>query len=239
MKLLIKLCIVLLPFIYPSALKSQNYYKVTYTGSMLSGSVSNKLSKELPDPLTRKAFAELIAQYKVQYALYIDRKKNISLFRQEKEEALDGPPPFKYMYALVNENSFYLEDLFRTSLFKVNDKNDKLVWQITNEIQKIGAYTCKKAILKSDPYHTTAWFTEDMPLSFGPSICFGLPGLVVMCENDYFACTIDKIAVITPPKDVLSKMNAVPAQKNMTMSDYYKKVTPLLKNMANERIIND
>lgn len=217
---------------------AQDFYKITYSGSLLSSNISDKLSKELSDPEMREAFFELIGQYRTEYALYVDVKNNTSLFVEEKEIPLDGPPPFKYSQALVAGDAYYFEDLFRAEAFKVAGKKAEMRWEISNQTQKIKNFTCRKAVLKNDPYNTVVWYTDDMPLSVGPGLSFGLPGLVVLCENDYFACTIDKVTAQPIPAEIQRKMSASPGQKAISLAEYHKKVSPLLSAMADEKIVD-
>ena len=76
-------------------------------------------------------------------------------------------------------------------------------WEITDETQEILGYTCKKAILKTSFFHkdkmkkynveASAWFTEEIPYSYGPNSYNGLPGLVLKYEDIYFDYIAKKI----------------------------------------------
>ncbi|MGO2358815.1 MAG: GLPGLI family protein [Mesonia sp.] len=73
------------------------------------------------------------------------------------------------------------------SFFLVNRK--KAVWEITKEIKNISGFKCIKAITKKKIYDARlkayktkdiiAWFTPEIPVSFGPKGYFGLPGLII------------------------------------------------------------
>ena len=52
-------------------------------------------------------------------------------------------------------------------------------WKITNETKKFGKFTCKKATAKFRGRDYTAWFTSEIPVSFGPWKFNGLPGLIL------------------------------------------------------------
>ena len=76
-------------------------------------------------------------------------------------------------------------------------------WEVTNETQEILGYTCKKAILKTSFFHKDkmkkykvqvfAWFTKEIPYSYGPNNYNGLPGLVLKYEDIYFDYIAKKI----------------------------------------------
>lgn len=67
-------------------------------------------------------------------------------------------------------------------------KKPKLKWIITKEIKKIGNYNCYKATTeiiinsKGKKRIITAWFTSEIPVSFGPLGYAGLPGLILELE---------------------------------------------------------
>lgn len=71
-------------------------------------------------------------------------------------------------------------------------------WKLTKESKKIGKYTCYKGVTfttintaksktKTITYKVIAWYTPDIPLSFGPNGFDGLPGLIleVNWRNNY------------------------------------------------------
>jgi GLPGLI family protein len=90
-------------------------------------------------------------------------------------------------------------------------------WTITNEEMEILGYTCKKAELKTSFFDAdrlmhqdvvvSAWFTEDIPYSYGPNYINGLPGIVLKYENvyyDYIASSVEfkEISVPILPKTI-------------------------------------
>ena len=62
-------------------------------------------------------------------------------------------------------------------------------WVITKERKRIGAYPCTKATLYFSGREWEAWFTEELPISSGPYIFGGLPGLILeMRDKDKEYC---------------------------------------------------
>ena len=57
-------------------------------------------------------------------------------------------------------------------------------WQISNETQTIVGYQCQKATCSFRGRNYTAWFTVDIPLSYGPWKFCGLPGLILKVQDD-------------------------------------------------------
>ncbi len=92
-----------------------------------------------------------------------------------------------------------------------------LKWRITSETKKIGDFNCLKATATEELFsrkgHTydkeiMAWFTTDIPVSFGPQNYSGLPGLVLELIRDDFTIKATHIDLnpteeikIKPPKE--------------------------------------
>lgn len=52
--------------------------------------------------------------------------------------------------------------------------------------KKIGRYTCYKAVLENSKNRIQkpiAWYTNEIPLGFGPKNYYGLPGLILELED--------------------------------------------------------
>jgi GLPGLI family protein len=66
-------------------------------------------------------------------------------------------------------------------------------WTITDEVQQLNGYTCRKAKGRHVNTDYVAWYTEEIAISDGPNRFTGLPGLIVYVSNpyfEYFATTI-------------------------------------------------
>jgi len=67
--------------------------------------------------------------------------------------------------------------------FVVKDTWQPINWEIVNKFKKIGKYKCQKAVGYFRGRTYTAWFTEEIPLPYGPWKLFGLPGLILEAED--------------------------------------------------------
>ncbi|MCM5662586.1 GLPGLI family protein [Galbibacter mesophilus] len=110
-------------------------------------------------------------------------------------------------YYTNNGNQTVIEE--SPSLGNVAHKS--LDWKITQETKRIGKYVCYKAIVTERLYSrrgfyynkkAVAWFTPEIPVSFGPSKYSGLPGLILQVERDMFTLTATKINLNPNEKDV-------------------------------------
>ena len=60
----------------------------------------------------------------------------------------------------------------------------KFNWNILGDKQKIGEYNTQKATTEFGGRKWTAWFTTDIPFQDGPYKFYGLPGLIVIIEDE-------------------------------------------------------
>lgn len=82
-------------------------------------------------------------------------------------------------------------------IFNIKSSLDDNEWILTNEQLKIGAYTCYKAILKSNKEkinETIAWYAPELASGIGPLGYCGLPGLVIILKDDIFIYSLKKIS---------------------------------------------
>lgn len=57
-------------------------------------------------------------------------------------------------------------------------------WQLVDGNKDIAGYHCSKATIKYGDRHWIVWYTEQLPLPFGPWKLAGLPGLILSAEDE-------------------------------------------------------
>ena len=67
--------------------------------------------------------------------------------------------------------------------FRFEDNLPCIEWQIQEESKSILGYTCQKAIGQLYNREWTVWFTMDIPVSEGPWLLAGLPGLILEAND--------------------------------------------------------
>ncbi len=83
-----------------------------------------------------------------------------------------------------NSNSYVKQTDFMSRGFLIQDALPKHNWEMTDESEKIGEYTCKKALLKREgKKDIVAWFTSEVPSNEGPRDYYGLPGLILKVKT--------------------------------------------------------
>ena len=65
------------------------------------------------------------------------------------------------------------------NMIYINDGQNNIVWTTTKETKKIGIFNCFKASTTFRGRNYIAWFTLEIPISFGPWKLNGLPGLIL------------------------------------------------------------
>ena len=128
-----------------------------------------------------------------------------------------------YQNKITNENRDY-KDSQRTGKIIVN--GEKKEWTILNETKKIDGYTCFKA---TTPYlidedgrvkenvFFTAWFSPEIPISFGPAGYGGLPGLILELQTDKATFFVKKINLSL---DKIPEIDKLTSPKAITMEAY-------------------
>lgn len=109
-------------------------------------------------------------------------------------------------YSLFYESGYCLKDVVsKSDLIIYKDKSDniklldkvgevsistnkpnKIDWVIKKDKKTIGGYNCQQAEVIYKNRKWIAWFSNDLPFQYGPFIFKGLPGLILMVENDTY-----------------------------------------------------
>lgn len=64
------------------------------------------------------------------------------------------------------------------------ESNDEIKWKIEKETKVLGNYKVQRATTDFGGRNWNAWFTTDIPISEGPYKFRGLPGLILLIEDD-------------------------------------------------------
>ncbi|WP_405610611.1 GLPGLI family protein [Polaribacter sp. Asnod1-A03] len=127
--------------------------------------------------------------------------KNESIFKEENKLEIKKSKNF-LIRILVGEGIYYTNKK-TNKIFNQKESFGELFiieipqfkWKLSRESKKIGKYICYKATsTKSIESRRgksikkiTAWYTPDLPISFGPKDYYGLPGLILeLNEGDLF-----------------------------------------------------
>jgi GLPGLI family protein len=132
-------------------------------------------------------------------------------------------------YISVKDKKSIIEDEIFGKEFLIEEPLEKPEWKLINETKKIGDYTCYKAELvipvsdklkaeyedflkneekkpalfkmeKPEDLLVTAWYTPEIPVSFGPDNYWGLPGLILEVNDGLSVILCSKVVVNSKEK---------------------------------------
>ncbi len=130
------------------------------------------------------------------------------------------------LYKNIKEQRFVKQKDFFGKTFLIADSLEMPQWELTEEQKNIGQYKCYKALWKQErttdklnpktgkfepkkeDFITTVWYTLDIPVSNGPKMYYGLPGLILEVQygKTTIACTeivmnnSEKVTIEAPKK---------------------------------------
>jgi len=171
--------------------------------------------------------AEIMADFEFQLLIY----HNESIFKQSEQLVRDDINPLMYELAsgfCSGNEIWYTETgnsvkriaLLNSEPSTVLTLDEKVEWEITNESKYIGKFKVLKATttrkLGSYFEEIEAWFTPELPYSFGPLGYNGLPGLILEMHRDKVVYKFNRIQKM----DVIIELPK--SSKEMTFEKYYK-----------------
>ena len=118
------------------------------------------------------------------------------------EGMLSPPRPVVQKVYYVFDTNQKLEQVeYLTRTFLIGSEIEAVPWKLDPEMKKVLEYTCMKASMTHDDQEIVAWYAPEIPISLGPSVFGGLPGLILAVERNgetaYVATSVD----LTPPAE--------------------------------------
>lgn len=101
-----------------------------------------------------------------QYGEWNARKYNLPVlfigYPEKEISSFDKVTPYRYFYTEAMPN---------------------FSWELSDDTLSINGYLCRKAVGRYAGRTWTAWYTENVPASFGPWKLRGLPGMILKAED--------------------------------------------------------
>jgi len=166
------------------------------------------------DPQKYKRYSFMINKMnertkRLRYTLKFNKERskfttNPSMAKEDNAMSRMSIPQSEYYYDLIL-NERYQKNNITGKEFLV--KKTPIEWSITKETKVIKGYNCRKAEavqvfysidreteeLKTKEQPIVAWFTSEIPFSFGPENYSGLPGLVLELSTQGKNYTVENI----------------------------------------------
>jgi GLPGLI family protein len=162
-------------------------------------------------------------------------------------------------YLNLKDKKSIVEDEIFGKEFLIVEPLEKPEWKLINETKKIGDYTCFKAELlivvsekerkeyeeflkkeavkpslfkMQEPKDKTivAWYTPEIPVSFGPKNYWGLPGLILEINEDESIILCSKVTLSTKEKATIKVPNKGEKVTQKKFDEIQKKRLDSMKN---------
>lgn len=157
-----------------------------------------------------KKINEAMKAHAADFSFVLKIRDNESYFETVKSMLIDNDNlSYKLAYTMFQAKyKFYVNTTSRQKLTEVEAYGKKFIvldsindWQISKEQKIIGEYSCykattKKMVVNSEGTFITeivAWFTTELPYSFGPIGYGGLPGLILELQDGVIKYKLKKI----------------------------------------------
>lgn len=96
-------------------------------------------------------------------------------------QGLRDVSPFDLYFFASEQKFFVLENLIVNYLYE--EKYPTINWEIQEETKTIQGISCQKAVAQYKGRQWQVWFTDQIPIPFGPWELGGLPGLIVEASD--------------------------------------------------------
>lgn len=163
-------------------------------------------------------------------------KDSVSIFEViHKERKIEQNNGYSFHY-IEPENQLYIDRRrkeikekkdFMGKTFLISEKHKSIKWHKTSEVKKIGDYFCQLATFRDTSITINAWFTPQIPNSFGPEKYGDLPGLIVLLVENEGKTIYNLKKIEFKPVDDIKKPKK---GKKVTREEYKKIIEEKLKN---------
>lgn len=119
------------------------------------------------------------------------------------------------VYINLNTSEKYSVKNIIDKPFLVKENLNAIEWNVTEETKEILGYKCNKATYGD----TVAWFCSEIPIPFGPSGTFGLPGLILELQTNTDSYTAISISTENNNIDIVLNLDK---SKAITRKEYAK-----------------
>ncbi|KAA1240372.1 GLPGLI family protein [Aquimarina sp. RZ0] len=128
-------------------------------------------------------------------SLYIKRgSAKMIKGKKTKEELRNGtvirnevqilkPKKENFYFSNFKTKELVFRETVAQELYTIRDSVNEILWKLKNEFKTVGDYKCQKATTSYRGRNYVAWFTSDIPVSYGPWKLQGLPGLILEASD--------------------------------------------------------
>jgi GLPGLI family protein len=142
-----------------------------------------------------KEMIKTMPKYKVDI-FKLSFTRNQAIYTTVQEDENERLRWYKTITNLTQKTDFVTDSFMQNRTvydesFLIKDSISKPVWRLTGEYRNIAGYNCRRATtILYDSVFVIAFFTESIPVSGGPDIFAGLPGMILGVVLPRFHTTI-------------------------------------------------
>ncbi len=168
--------------------------------SQMTGEVEYKMILEINDFREQKTILAFAGH---QSLFILDESEKVPIMMEEKFEVSESDDPgsgfvlnfivgpkeyYPHVFTDHRKKELYSKEyrIHRGDLehFITLESTGLIKWKLLPENKEIGGFMCRKATCIFRDRSYIAWFTEDIPVSFGPWKLHGLPGLIMEAYDE-------------------------------------------------------
>jgi len=156
-----------------------------------------------------------------------ENEKGVVVFQTPKIDK--DASSYEYLNDLGHKKFAIFNNIYDT-YYAIDQEFPQIAWELLSDQKTIGGYQCQSAKGKWGGRTYLAWFTTELPMSFGPWKLAGLPGLILEASDEknevswsyagFETITDDTEGLISYPKNAI----------NVTQSKFDKLYEALKKN---------
>ncbi len=159
--------------------KVYHWTKIYSRASYLSTEEKDRMKMTWGNDDEQKQEMKLFFNEQKSYYTYFKKQENEGGYSWNERE-------FKVYRDLENEKRTDIIEMLG-KVFIVEDSTRAPKWKVMNKIKEIAGYMCMMAVTEDTikDQKITAWFADNLPVSIGPELYGGLPGMILELDiND-------------------------------------------------------
>lgn len=161
---------------------------------------------------TKKFNYTLISNFKSSKAVFI--LDSITTTPIKGKESFWIEPEDVVYYAFKKNNNIYKKETILKNDFYIVKNDFSYEWEITNERKKIAGFECIKAVSNKRGNKIIAWFTNKIPINYGPLGLYGLPGLILEAETFFNTITVTNLKYLNSNDTLKKEINIIEKKYN-------------------------
>lgn len=168
--------------------------------------LENKVRKQVSDPmLQEKVLREIRKSANKQHIFYygLTFTDKSAVYRSLADNQMMGKMGITATYSDYQQSIVISQGYIFEKAFLIKEKQDTIAWELVDSTRTLMPFEVRMAKATVDSMEVIAWYSPDIPVSGGPDVWHGLPGVILeVYKPDGSAIKFDKFTTVIE-KDVL------------------------------------